>query len=293
VNHKIESIFEPVKNGDQIEIITSDNSHPVIEWLDHVTTAKAKQAITSYLKKTNQNNVERGIQIFDNRMREFGITPSARLFRKLLPAYECSTKDEFYSKLGSEIINLDDVDKVLRQNSKRKVLKFWNVQLAKQPKSSSGVEDALMLDKKKNSKAAPTFVLAEKCNPIPGDEIIGYRDPETNTITVHKAGCEEITRLAAQHGENIVSDIKWSSYKSDSYLAEIEIRGIDRIGILMDVAEVITGELDINIRGMSVQSHDGIFEGKISVYVKDTENVQNILEKVGNVKGIELVKRVN
>ncbi len=139
----------------------------------------------------------------------------------------------------------------------------------------------------------PSFVLAECCNPIPGDDIIGYRDPETNTITVHKAGCEEVTRLAAQHGENIVSDIKWSSYKADSYLAEIEIRGIDRIGILMDVAQVITGELAINIRGMDVQSHDGIFEGKISVYVMDTENIHNILEKVGNVKGIELVKRIN
>ncbi len=291
INHKIESIFEPIKNGDQIEIITSDNSHPSIEWLDHITTAKARQAIMGYLKKTNQNNVERGIQIFDSRMREFGITPSARVFRKLLPAYECSTKDEFYSKLGSEIINLDEVDTILRQNSKNKVLKFWNVQLARQPKSS-GVEDALMFDKKKDSGRNPSFVLAESCNPIPGDDIIGYRDPETNTITVHKAGCEEITRLAAQHGDRIVSDIKWSSYKSDSYLAEIEIRGIDRIGILMDVAQVITGELAVNIRGMTVQSHDGIFEGKISVYVKDTANVQDILEKVGHVKGIELVKRI-
>lgn len=323
VNHKIESIYEPVNNGDQIEIITSDNSHPVTEWLDHVTTAKAKQTIMSYLKKANQNNMERGMQIFDNRMREFGIKPSARLFRKLLPAYDCSNKDEFYIKLGMGIINLDNVDAVLRQNSKNKVLKFWNIQLGKQPRGSEaeealsagsskkkgsaeevptpgrkkqkggkGVEDALMRDGKKGGGKAPTFVLAESCNPIPGDEIIGYLDPETNTITVHKAGCEEITRLAAQHGENIVTDLKWSSYKSDSYLAEIEIRGIDRVGILMDVAQVITGELDINIRGMSVQSHDGIFEGKISVYVKDTENVQNILEKVGNVKGIERVKRV-
>ena len=114
VNHKIESIFETLKNGDQIEIITSDNSRPNLEWLDHVTTAKAKQSITTYLKRSRENNIERGIELFDRRMEEFGITPSARV-RKILPAYECSNKDEFYSKLGSGIINLDGVDKVLRQ----------------------------------------------------------------------------------------------------------------------------------------------------------------------------------
>ena len=126
VNHKIESIFETLKNGDQIEIITSDNSRPNLEWLDHVTTAKAKQSITTYLKRSRENNIERGIELFDRRMEEFGITPSARVFRKILPAYECSNKDEFYSKLGSGIINLDGVDKVLRQNSMSKVLKFWD-----------------------------------------------------------------------------------------------------------------------------------------------------------------------
>ena len=97
INHKIESIFASIKNGDQIEIITSDNSHPNIEWFDHVTTAKAKQSITNYLKRSKQNNVERGIKIFEARMREFGITPSARVFRKLLQAYECFNQDEFYS----------------------------------------------------------------------------------------------------------------------------------------------------------------------------------------------------
>ena len=131
VNHKIESIFETLKNGDQIEIITSDNSRPNLEWLDHVTTAKAKQSITTYLKRSRENNIERGIELFDRRMEEFGITPSARVFRKILPAYECSNKDEFYSKLGSGIINLDGVDKVLRQNSMSKVLKFWDIQLTK------------------------------------------------------------------------------------------------------------------------------------------------------------------
>lgn len=291
VNHKIESIYETLKNGDQVEIITSDNATPSLEWLEHVTTAKAKQSITTYLKRSRENNVERGIELFDRKMREFGIKPSARVFRKVLPAYECSNKDEFYSKLGSGIINLDSVDKVLRQNSMSKVLKFWDIQLTK-PFKSGKDSTTLLVGNNSNDSNAPKFVIAEDCNPIPGDEIVGYRNPETNTIVVHKAGCEEVTRLASQHGENIVSSIKWSSYKAESYLAEVEIRGIDRIGILVDLSQVITVELGINIRELAIQSHDGIFEGKVSVYVKDTENLNALMKSVDNIKGIEKVKRV-
>ena len=224
-------------------------------------------------------------------MREFGIKPSARVFRKVLPAYECSNKDEFYSKLGSGIINLDSVDKVLRQNSMSKVLKFWDIQLTK-PFKSGKDSTTLLVGNNSNDSNAPKFVIAEDCNPIRGDQIVGYRNPETNTIVVHKAGCEEVTRLASQHGENIVSSIKWSSYKAESYLAEVEIRGIDRIGILVDLSQVITVELGINIRELAIQSHDGIFEGKVSVYVKDTENLNALMKSVDNIKGIEKVKRI-
>lgn len=290
VNHKIESIFEPIKNGDQIEIITSDNARPSLEWLDHVTTAKAKQSITNYLKGSQENNVERGIKLFEEKMNAFGITPSARVFRKVLPAYECTSKDEFYSKLGSGIINLDDIDKILRQNAMSKVLKFWDIELIKPFKTTS---NQLVVGKPNNStdENAPKFVIAEGCNPIPGDEIVGYRNPGTNTVIVHKAGCEDITRLAAQHGENIISGIKWASYKAESYLSEIEVRGIDRTAMLVDLSQVISVELGINIRELTIQSHDGIFEGKISVYVKDTENLNALLERVGNIKGIDKVKR--
>lgn len=292
VNHKIESIYKNISNGDQIEIITSDNSHPKAEWLEHVTTAKARQAIITHLKKSGQNNIERGMSIFEERIREFGITPSARLFRKLLPAYECSSKDEFYSKLGSGIINLKDIEKILHQNAKSKMLKFWDIEFT----NSGGGNNGKLVIKKDNREPSGEneikFVIAEGCNPIPGDDIVGYREPESNIIVVHKAGCKEITRLASQHGENIVPDLKWSRYKVESYLSEVEIRGLDRIGILVDLSKVITEELGINIREMNIQSHDGIFEGKISVYVKDTENLHALMEKVKNIKGIELVKRI-
>ena len=147
------------------------------------------------------------------------------------------------------------------------------------------------------SKSIPRFSIAAKFTfaegrPIPGDKVVGYRDPATGNIIVHKANCDELDRLAAQFGKNIVKDeIKWSQHKAMSYLVTIELRGIDRMGILLDLAKVVSGDFSINIREVSIHSHDGIFEGSISLYVKDAEGLHDVMDKLRKIKGIESVKR--
>ena len=295
VNHRIDSIFTPLRNGDQVEILTSESTHPTLEWLDHVATPKAKQYIKNYLKRHRENNIERGMEIFERRMQELGITPSARVFRKLLPAYECSNKDEFYSKLGAEIITLDGIQDILRQNSANKMLKFWTFFLGKKKNDEHAHNHTAYVvgaDDYDADGSQPKFKIAECCIPIPGDDVTGYKDPATGEITVHKTSCSELTRLASQHGENIISDIKWSSHKMMSYLSIIEIQGVDRIGILMDLAEVITGQLSINIRELKIQSHDGIFEGTISIYITNIEALNLVINRLRKIKGVERVKRI-
>ncbi len=124
-----------------------------------------------------------------------------------------------------------------------------------------------------------------------GDTVIGYRNPLTDKIDVHKSSCDELTRLAAQHGDRITS-VKWSSHKAMSYLSVIDVRGIDRVGMLLELTEVITTELSINIRELRLQTHDGIFEGQISVYVRNTDDLNLVIDKVGKIKGVERVKRL-
>ena len=294
INRKIESIFAPISSGDQVEIITSKNVKPKAEWLEHVITTKAKQSIMNFLKKENLNNLANGIVLFEGKLKEYGVPPSARVFRKILPAYECATKDEFYSKLGAGILKLDGLEKILRDNPANKILKFWTLQIPN-PFRFLGAEE-----KKKNKKLVvdpseeteeSQFVIAPCCNPIPGDEVVGYKNEVTHKIDVHKKNCNELIKLAAQHGNNL-TPVTWSSHKAMSYLSVLEMRGIDRIGILMELSQVITGELNINIRELHIQSHDGIFEGRISLYVKNIKDLRMIMEKVRRIKGVEQVNRV-
>ena len=122
--------------------------------------------------------------------------------------------------------------------------------------------------------------------------MVGYLDPLTDKIIVHKATCDELNRLASQHGKNIVKDeIQWSRQKAMSYLVTAELRGIDRKGILMELARIISGDFNINIREINIKSHAGIFEGNLSLYVKDVESLNAVMDKMRQVKGIENVKR--
>ncbi|MDE6183637.1 MAG: TGS domain-containing protein, partial [Rikenellaceae bacterium] len=208
INHKIESLYTPISNGDQIEIITSATAHPVLESLNHVVTAKAKQKIKTFLKKERENNLSNGMRIFEEEMKKRGVTPSARVFHKLLPAYNSSSKDEFYVKLGAGIISLDNVDKILRENAAIKLVKYWSLQVSNTLKFFGGSSKE---SDSEPANASDDIKIASCCMPIPGDEVIGFRQ-DNGEVVVHKKSCDEAIKLAARHGDKIVP-IKWSSEK--------------------------------------------------------------------------------
>ena len=291
INHKLEPITTQINNGDQIEIITADNARPKAEWLEAVTTGKAKQAIKSFLKRERQNNIERGMQLLGEKMKALNINLSGRVLQKIVPIYRCNNKEELYSKIGAGIISLDDLEKVLKINSKSKKLKFWTLFIPSKTEDEGDEADP----KEPNPEPTapePQFKIAECCKPIPGDKVVGYRDPATGDIIVHKATCDELNRLASQYGKNIVKEeIKWSQHKADSYLVTTQLRGIDRMGLLLDLANVVSNDFNNNIREVNIHSHDGIFEGDISLYVRDAESLSAVMDKLRKIKGIESVKR--
>ena len=294
INHKLEPITTQINSGDQIEIITADNARPKPEWLETVTTAKAKQSIKSFLKRERQNNIERGMQMLDEKMKSLNVKLSGRVLRKITPIYDSKNKEELYSKIGAGIVSLDNLDKALQVNSKSKILKFWTLFIPQ--KKEDETDDAAIPGEIAPAEEAPAtepqFEIAECCKPIPGDKVVGYRNPASGNIIVHKATCDELNRLATQFGRNIVKEeIKWSQHKAMSYLVTTELRGIDRQGILLDLAKVVSADFNINIREVNIHSHDGIFEGNVSLYVKDAESLHAVMDKLRKIKGIESVKR--
>ena len=294
INHKLEPITTQINSGDQIEIITADNARPKPEWLETVTTAKAKQSIKSFLKRERQNNIERGMQMLDEKMKSLNVKLSGRVLRKITPIYDSKNKEELYSKIGAGIVSLDNLDKALKVNSKSKILKFWTLFIPQ--KKEDETDDAAIPGEIAPAEEAPAtepqFEIAECCKPIPGDKVVGYRNPASGNIIVHKATCDELNRLATQFGRNIVKEeIKWSQHKAMSYLVTTELRGIDRQGILLDLAKVVSADFNINIREVNIHSHDGIFEGNVSLYVKDAESLHAVMDKLRKIKGIESVKR--
>ena len=285
INHKIEPITKTLKWGDQIEIITADSAKPKAEWLDIVSTTKAKQKITAFLKREQQNNIENGMALFESKLAEFNVSLSGSVLRKAIKAYGCKYKDEFYSHIGAGIISLDDIEEVLKSSSTTKLLKFWQLR-------QEDEEDIEEHDDTKPSND-DSFIIAPCCNPLPGDKVVGFRDPATDKIVVHKASCDELNRLASQFGKNIIKDnIKWEQHKATAYLSTIELRGIDRMGMLSDITHIVSDDFSINMREINLRSHDGIFEGKVSLYVQNVDALYALMDKFRQLKGLESVKRI-
>jgi GTP pyrophosphokinase len=183
-------------------------------------------------------------------------------------------------------------------------LKFWKLLLPGSEGEAQGDDmeeldfddDGTTLDdtvQEEGRGDAPEFIMAECCEPIPGDNVVGYRDPKSGVIVVHKSTCDTLIRLAAQSGDNIVKEeIKWSQQKAVSYLASVELSGVDRPGVLLDLTRIITADFSINMRAINIHSHDGMFEGTISLYVKDIVSLNALLDNIRQIKGVDRVKRL-
>ena len=310
VNLKLVPLSQKLRNGDQVEIITAETQKPKREWLEFVTTSKAKNSIYDALKAEIKNNMKEGQATLDKALANLGVTPQTRVFKKLLLAYNLNNKDELYTKIGAGLIDLTDLEKVLKKNTENKFVKYWNLQFFfgnsnkdKDKESTPGNEKSgegnqNIIDKKKDYLLEEnpldktlSYKVAECCSPIPGDPIIGFLDEE-NEVVIHKKVCPKAITLASLKGGEIVN-AKWTKHTILSFLARIELKGIDRIGIVNDITKYITLVLSVNIRKIHFETHDGVFEGYIDLYVHNTEDLDVIMKRIQKIKGVESVKRVD
>ena len=258
------------------------------------------------MEQTTRLNVPlTGMNALDQALAKLGVTPQNRVFKKLLLEYNLNNKDELYNKIATGVVKLDDLDKVLRKNNENKFVKYWKLQFfpesAKEDEEDIQEEEIVKkpaIDKKKDYLLKEktldqtlTYKVAECCNPIPGDAIVGFVDANNNVV-VHKKICPKAISLATVQGEKIIN-AKWTKHTILSFLARISLRGIDRMGIVNEITKFITLDLSVNIRKIHFETHDGIFDGYIDLYVHDTQDLDMIIQRLMKVKGVESVTRTD
>lgn len=293
VNQKLVPLSQVLRNGDQVEIISSSTGNPKREWLDFLKTSKAKNDLLDALRKNTQDSIGDGLKVLDGKLEERGITDRIRVMKKLLTYYNFETKDEFYSKIGLGLVTLDDIDKALRSSSPTRDVLMWGIKLFRPEKNSNE-----KIDHKKEyileenpDKGTTSFVIADCCAPIPGDPAMGMIDADGNVV-IHKKSCSVVNDLASKQGDKVLA-VRWSKHFIMSFLAKIAITGIDRIGLINELTKVISGAMGINIRKLSIESHDGVFDGTIELYVHSTDDLEKMSRKISQIRGIESVNRVD
>lgn len=302
VNHQLVPLSNVLQNGDQVEILTSNKQKIQKEWLNYVNTAKAKSRIRDTIKAETKNRTEKGKRILEKRLKELNLTPSSGLMKKILPAYDVSSKEELYSKIGSNIISLNNLEKIVKKHRRNKIIRYWTLQISKntnkfstqKPSVNKGTEfdyKSPYIIKENTEENEVPYEIAECCNPIPGDKVIGYKQPNSNKIIVHKAKCPNAIKLMSNQGEYIVA-AQWKTHKHLSFLAKLSIKGIDRIGIAKDITTIISNELNANIHKINIDTLEGIFQGYIELYVHNVTDLNNLILNISKIKGIDSVKRV-
>ena len=306
VNYKLVPLSYKLRNGDQVEIITAESQTPKRESLDFVNTSRARSLIIIALKSEAKENLKHGQTILDEKLKELDIQSSTSVYKKLVKHFEMVNKEELFSKVGAELINLSDLSKILKKGNSNILTRYWNIpffggsskeeeQGDEQPEDNS--ERDKKIDKKKDYMLREdvlehtlSYSIATCCNPIPGDDVVGFMTD--NGVIVHKKDCSMATSLAAKRGEKIVN-AKWSKHTLLLFLARIGIKGIDRIGLLNDLTQPITVDLNLNIRRIMVETNDGIFEGIIDLYVHDRDNLNGLIKTLAKISGVERVARLD
>jgi GTP pyrophosphokinase len=286
-------------SGDQVEIITSDIGKPEKEWLSFVRTTKAKEAIKNSLKTESTSRIQKGMEILENKLAELGVSPNTEILKKIMLSYDVLNKDELYSGIELGTINLESLKKIIRKSPSKNVIKYWELKLLgsrKEKKDEEEVKEGKIdpsspfLLRENVENAGQSYEIARCCNPIPGDEVIGYRSPE-GSIIIHKPKCPVAIRIMSNEGNKIIA-VRWAIHKLVSFLARISMTGVDRIGMVNDITNIISSELKVNMTNINISVKDVIFEGTIDLYVHHTQDLNNLILKISNVKGIDTIKRV-
>ena len=304
VNHKLVPLSHKLQSGDQVEILTSKSQRVQPEWMNYATTARARAKIASILRKEAKANQKEGEKILADFLKEEGIRMDDIAMTKLMRLHNFHTYDELLIAIGSKKLTLGDADrnvfKEKQEKSWKKLLSFsfGNGKEDKDTTEGKGSQEKAQqekIDTKKILKLteeaiSKEYIMADCCHPIPGDDVLGYIN-EKNQVIIHKRQCPVAARLKSSYGNRIIAT-QWDTHKELSFLVTIYVKGIDSVGLLNEVTQIISRQLNVNIRKLTMETNDGIFEGRIQLYVHDVDDVRTICNNLKQVQNIKQVSRI-
>ena len=296
ISHKLVPISHVLESGDQVEIITSATQQPQPEWIQYCHSAKAQNRLRAILRRDRRSLALKGKNIFLEFLEKKGLQFSQSMVSRLVSNYHLSSEEEFYLMLASDEIDLKApelqelgrtrsslLSKILRNpfSSKKKGGK------EKDRKKQINRKEVYVLRPGDN----PNYRLESCCRPVPGDDVLGFVDDDENVV-VHKLNCTTAMRLKTAFGSRLVAT-RWEG-KADSFTATLEIEGLDRLGMIGDIANSVSGEeLGINIRALSITADGTVFNASITVQIDTTATLDKVIQAIGKVKGVRNVSRVS
>ena len=307
VNHKLVPLSHKLKSGDQVEILTSQAQHVQPSWINFVTTAKAKSKIQAILHKERREIQRQGEEQLRHWLEDNGLEYNNPVVDKLCELHDLQKRESLLFALGDKSIILgeNELNELKKKSSKKKngpsgwrrLVPFIGKDKKTEKKQEEKVEKFVVDDKFDKKKAIiisedtiGKFVFPHCCHPIPGDDILGYIDNKGH-IEIHKRACPVASKLKASFGNRLV-DAKWSMHKQLFFDAIVEIRGIDRKGLLRDVSDVLSEQLGVNIHKVTIGSDNGVFDGSIELRVHDRDEVSIIMDNLKKVKDLQEVQQI-
>lgn len=271
VNMKLVPLSQPLKSGDQVEIITAANAVPKMEWLQFLQTRYARSKVIEYFRADRGNIAVDGKKIYDERIKQMGLKNTPSLLKKFMAFNQIRDAEELYFRVGLGLLGPEQFKSIIDEES-----------------LTSGEKKKLVI---KGEGSNIKYKMAGCCNPIPGDPVVGFITDD-NTVIVHKKSCEVAERLASRFGNRIVMP-QWTASEQHEYPIKISLKGLDKIGLLSEISSFISKTLGINIRKLKLSADGGLFEGNIELLVKDKRILESMVEGLKKIDGIQDVVRTD
>ena len=290
LNHKLVPISQKLRSGDQVEIITSNKQKPSEDWLTFVVTAKAKSKIKDALKEEKRKIAEEGKYTLQRKLEGIGAAYSQHNIDELVSWYKLGSPLDLFYQVSIKNLDLKDLKEFKVHGDKLEPPKPVKQPHELKPEivpTISKKETELIIFGESSDKIV--YNLANCCKPIPGDDVFGFVTTGKG-LTIHRTNCPNAAKLLANYGHRVVKT-KWAKNKEISFLTGLRIIGLDDVGVVNKITNLISGEMRINIAAITIEAKEGLFEGNMRVYVHDKEELDELVSRLRALTGIHSVDR--